>query len=62
MTRKANHPQANANLAKPKGLASSRFANHEEGADASAANEGAAEGEEEDYTSAALASVRESLA
>ena len=54
--------QTNAAPAKPKGLADSRFANAEEG-DEAAAEDGAAEGEDEnDHSSAALALVREPLA
>lgn len=54
--------KANA-AAKPKGLAASRFANAEEGDDAAAANDGAAEGEDiDDHSSVALASVRKAPA
>ena len=56
--------QANSALAKPKGLASSRFANASEGGDdGAAAEDNAAEGEDDDdHSSAALALVREPLA
>jgi hypothetical protein len=55
------HQQANAAIAKPKGLSASRFANAE--GDDAAANEEAAEGEEiDDHSSVALASVRKAPA
>lgn len=49
--------------AKPKGLASSKFADAEGGDATAAAKDDAPEGEDdEDYSSTALASVREPLA
>lgn len=48
-----------AKAAKPKGLAGSRFADADDGNNGTAANDEAAEGEDDDYSSAALATVRE---